>query len=152
LRPLVAQVAPDGAVLVGSVHDSGWGAGRNLGEIVKLRFSGQLPLGIAEMRAIEDGFELLFTGPVDRAKAVEMANYQLVSYRRIPTPAYGGPDVDRRTETIHSLTVSEEGQRVVMTLPELRVGFVYALRLKNLTTDDQQFHPAEAYFSMGPLP
>jgi len=152
LRPLVAQVAPDGAILVGSVHDSAWGAGRNLGEIVKLRFSGQLPLGIAEMRAVEDGFELQFTGPIDRAKAADKTNYQLVSYRRIPTPDYGGPDVDRRTEKINALTVSQDGRRVVITLPEQRVGFVYALRLRNLTTDGQQFHPAEAYFSMGPLP
>jgi glucose/arabinose dehydrogenase len=87
LRPLVAQVATDGAILVGSVHDSAWGAGRNVGEIVKLRFRGPLPVGIAEMRAVEYGFELEFTGPIDRAKATDLANYRLVSYRRIPTPA-----------------------------------------------------------------
>ncbi len=151
LRPLVAQIAPDGAVLVGSIHDSAWGAGRNVGEIVKMRFNGQLPTGIAEMRAVESGFELEFTGPIDRAKAKNAGNYVLVSYRRVPTPAYGGPDVDRRTEKIDSLTVSENGRRVVLTLPELRTGFVYELRLRNLTRGGELFHPAEAFYSFGPL-
>ena len=151
LRPLVARVAPDGSVYVGSVHDSAWGAGRNTGEVVRMQFNGKLPTGIAEMRSVDGGFELEFTGPVDRTKATDLANYVLVSYRRVPTPAYGGPDIDRRTEKIDRLIVSEDGQRVVLSLPNMRTGFVYELRLRNLTSDGELFHPAEAFYSLGPL-
>jgi len=151
LRPLVARVAPDGAILVGSVHDSAWGAGRNTGEVVKLRFHGDLPAGIAEMRVVDTGFELEFTKPVDRAKAADLKNYVLVSSRRVPTSAYGAAEVDSRTEKITSARVSEDARLVTLTLPELRTGFVYALRLRNLTVDGKLFHPAEAYYSLGPL-
>ncbi|MCA9229251.1 MAG: c-type cytochrome [Planctomycetales bacterium] len=151
LRPLVSQIAPDGSILVGSVHDSAWGAGRNVGEIVKLRFNGDLPAGIAEMRALDSGFELEFSKPVDAVKAADPSNYVLASSRRESTPTYGGPEVDRRTEKIVAIEVSSDSKRVTLTLPEMRTGFVYALRLRNLTTTNQQFHPAEAYYSFGPL-
>ena len=151
LRPLVAQVAPDGALYVGSVHDSAWGAGRNQGEIVKMQFNGKLPVGIAEMQANDRGFQLEFTGNIDRTKAKDLANYVLVSYRRVPTPVYGGPDVDRRTEQIESVEVSEDGRQVFLNLAELRRGYVYELRLRNLNKDGALFHPAEAFYSLGPL-
>ena len=35
--PLICAVAPDGSLFVGGVHDSGWGGGNNIGEIVRLR-------------------------------------------------------------------------------------------------------------------
>jgi len=152
LRPLVAQVSPTGSLLIGSVHDSAWGAGRNVGEIVKLKFHGNLPTGIAEMRSLKSGFELLFTQPIDPVKGTTRENYVLTSYRRLPTSSYGGPNLDTRTERIVSLTLSKDARRATLILPELRIGFVYALRLRNLSMSGQLFHPAEAYYSMGPLP
>jgi hypothetical protein len=149
LGPLVCEVSPAGDLHVGGLRDSGWGGSNNIGEVVRLRIQpDQLPRGIAEMRATREGFAIDFTAPVDRHLATDPANYALASYTRESTPAYGGPDIDQRTEQIHEVQLSADGRRVTLRLVELRVGYVYELHVKRLITDDSEFFPAEAHFTL----
>jgi hypothetical protein len=146
--PVVAAVSPEGDIYVGNLRDSGWGGGQNTGSVVRLRPEGPVPVGIAEVHALVDGFAIDFTAPVDRARAVQRGNYSVASYRRITTPAYGGPDVDRESESIVDITPSADSRRVTLRLGRMRTGFVYELRLKNLAGDDRLFFPAEAYYTL----
>jgi hypothetical protein len=149
LGPLVCAVSPRGELYVGSILDSGWGAGNNIGEIVRVRVEpDRLPCGIAEVRATSDGFTIDFFQPVDRALAGQVDSYAVQSYRREPTPAYGGPDKDRRSEKVTGVTVSADGRRATLRLAEMRPGFVYELRLKNLAPGGADFHPAEAHYTL----
>lgn len=153
LGPIVCEVSPGGDLYVGGLRDSGWGGANNIGEIVRLQAQpGQIPCGIAEMRAVPDGFELTFTAPVDRQLAAVSANYSLASYTRESTPAYGGPDIDRRTEQIQSVEVAQDGQRATLRLSEMRVGYVYELHLKKLLPGPIEFFPAEAHFTLLKVP
>jgi hypothetical protein len=64
LGPLVCAVSPRGELYVGSIRDSGWGAGANVGEIVRIQIQpDKLPCGIAEVRATHDGFSLPVVSP-----------------------------------------------------------------------------------------
>ena len=149
LGPLVAEVAPSGDLYVGGLRDSGWGGANNVGEVVRLQFRPDtLPCGIAEMRSVHDGFEIDFTAEVDGTFAGEINNYSLASYTRESTPAYGGPDLDRRNEHIQEVTVSADRRRVTLHLSEQRIGYVYELHVKKLVADDQIFFPAEAHFTL----
>ena len=113
----------------------------------------KLPCGIAEVRATKTGFTLDFFQPVDRAKAGTIASYSIHSYRRESTPAYGGPDLDRRDEKISSVKLSADAKRVTLTLPELRAGgHVYEIRTKNLAPNVELFHPDEAHYTMNQIP
>lgn len=153
LGPLCCEVSPAGDLYVGSIRDSGWGGGNNIGEVVRLRFDAKtLPAGIAEMRAVRAGFEIDFTSPVDAARAAETSNYSLISYRRTPTPAYGGPDQDRRTDRVTAAQVAPDARRVTIQIAELREGFVYELRMKNMAIGKQTFFPSEAYFTLRKVP
>jgi len=149
LGPLVCEVSPRGELYVGSIRDSGWGAGNNVGEVVRVRVEPErLPCGVAEVRAMRDGFTIDFFRPIDRKLAGQAASYSIESYRREPTPAYGGPDRDRRTEKVKDVTVAPDGRRVMLRLGELRAGFVYELRLRNLAPGGGEFHPAEAHYTL----
>jgi mono/diheme cytochrome c family protein len=154
LGPIVCAVSPRGELYVGSIHESGWGAGNNVGEIVKIKFEPEkLPCGIAEVKAVKGGFSIDFLREVDAKKAVDITNYSISSYRRISTPAYGGPDVDRRTEKINSVELSQDRRRVMVQMPELRTGgFVYEIQLKNLAPGEAEFFPAEAHFTLHGVP
>jgi mono/diheme cytochrome c family protein len=153
LGPLVCAISPQGDLYVGGIRDSGWGAGNNIGEIARIRPQlGKLPCGIAEVRATQDGFEIDFTSPIDPAKAADPDNYSLASYTRISTPAYGGPDRDRRQEKVASITIRDDGRQAKLTLGELREGFVYELRLKPLAKGDGSFFPAEAHYTLRVIP
>jgi mono/diheme cytochrome c family protein len=153
LGPLVAAVSPSAKLYIGSIRDSGWGAGANVGEIVRVHLQpDKLPCGIAEVRATREGFSLEFFRPIDRALARRIENYSIQSYRREATPAYGGADRDRRTEKVIAADVSTDARRVTLKLAALRPGFVYELRLKNLTPGGGDFHPAEAYYTLNVIP
>ncbi|MCE9525972.1 MAG: c-type cytochrome [Planctomycetales bacterium] len=154
LGPIVCAVSPRGELYVGSIRESGWGAGNNVGEIVKIKFEPEkLPCGIAEVKAVKGGFSIDFLREVDAKKGADIANYSISSYRRISTPAYGGPDVDRRIEKINSVELSQDRRRVIVQLPELRTGgFVYEIQLKSLAPGDAEFFPAEAYFTLHGVP
>ena len=152
IGPIVCQVAPDGDIYVGSIRDSAWGAGRNVGELIRLRIGDKLPPGIAEIRATDRGFTVDFTQAVDPRRAGDATSYAIESFRRVATPSYGGDDVDRRREKIAAVEVSSDHRRVTLTLGELRRGHVYEFQLKNLTADASEFFPAEAFYSLGPIP
>jgi mono/diheme cytochrome c family protein len=149
LGPVVCAVSPRGELYVGSIRDSGWGAGNNIGEVVQIKIEPhKLPAGIAEVRAVPSGFAIDFFRAIDAGKAGDAASYAIASYRRESTPAYGGPDLDRRIEKVTGVIVSPDLRRVTLKLPGLREGFVYELQLKNLTADGSLFHPAEAHYTL----
>ena len=56
-------------------------------------------------------------------------NYAVVSFRRVPTPAYGGSDVDERPAKIREVKVSNDRRQVRLVLDALRPGFVYEFQL-----------------------
>ncbi|MCA9155890.1 MAG: hypothetical protein KDA38_13930, partial [Planctomycetales bacterium] len=152
LGPLCCAVAPDGDLYIGNIRDSGWGGANNIGTLTRLRpRPDELPPGISEVRARPDGFEVRFTRPVDAARAADAANYTLSSYTRVSTPAYGGPDVDRRKETITAIEVADDGRSARLRLKELRSGFVYELHVKPLV-DSAEFFPDEAHYSLNFIP
>jgi mono/diheme cytochrome c family protein len=153
LGPVVCAVSPRGELYVGSLRDSGWGAGNNAGEVVRVRVEpDKLACGVAEVRATRDGFVIDFTRPINSELAGRAESYTVQSYRRESTPAYGGPDRDRRTETVAGVAVAEDGRRVTLRLAELRPGFVYEFRLKNLTPGGGTFYPAEAHYTLRVVP
>jgi len=154
LGPIVCAVKPTtGELYVGEIRDSGWGAGNNIGQIVKMKIEpDKLPCGIAEVRATATGFTIDFLQLVDRTKAADAANYSLESYRRESTPAYGGPDIDRRIEKVASAEVTPDGKRVTLSLPQLRAGHVYELKLKNLAPAVGAFFPDEAHYTLRKIP
>jgi hypothetical protein len=152
LGPICCEVSPAGELFIGSIRDSGWGAGNNIGEVIRVRFDeSQLGHGLAEMRATATGFELDFFQPVAKALAEDAGNYSLNSYRRESTPAYGGSDIDRRTEKVAAAQLSPDGKRVTLTVPQLRAGYVYELHLKSLAPNGATFFPAEAHYTLRQL-
>ena len=152
LGPVVCAVGPGGSLYVGNMRDSGWGGGTNRGSIVRFVPTGKWPLGIAEVRARRDGFTIEFTGPVDRRAAADVRHYKIASYRRIPTPAYGGPDVDRRDESILQLDVAPDARHVTVHLEPLRKGFVYEFHLAAIGPNHTSLWPAEAYYTVNAVP
>lgn len=151
--PIVCEIAPNGDLYVGNLLDSGWGGGNNTGSIVRLKPSGNLPLGIREVQATATGFEISFTDKVDRTKALEAANYQIRSYIRVSTPAYGGDDQKEKTEQVANADVSEDGRSVTLTLEGLRGnGCVYEINVGAIGLNEVPLFPRQAHYTMRAIP
>jgi hypothetical protein len=98
------------------------------------------------------GFTIDFFRPVERERAARAESYAVESYRREATPAYGGPDRDRRAKKAIAVAVAEDGRRVALRLAEMRPGFVYEFRLRNLAPGKGEFRPAEAHYTLRVVP
>jgi hypothetical protein len=148
--PIVCEVAPNGDLYVGNLHDSGWGGGQNTGSIVRLKPNGDYAAGIAEVRAQSDGFKINFTKPVNASAATNKSNYRIRSYRKIATPAYGGDDKDIRQEKVAAIDISQDTKQVLLRLDDLREGFVYEIDVD--FGEEQPLFPSQAHYTMRSIP
>lgn len=151
--PITAMIAPNGDIYIGNIRDAGWGGGGNHGNVVRLRPQlDRLPAGIGEVRAEQGGLRIKFTRAVDRDRMSDTSRYAVSSYTRVSTPQYGGDDKHRRPEEITGLVVSDDAKSVLVQLPKWRAGYVYEVRLQNMTADDAEFFPSFAFYTLRVAP
>ena len=149
LGPISCGVSPQGELFVGNIRDSGWGAGQNIGNIVKLKFDpSRLPPGISQVQATGDGFRINFTQPMPTELARAVNNYSISSFTRTSTPEYGGDDLQRSEEKVLDLQLADDNRSVTLRLNPLKPGFVYEFQLDGLASRSHQFFPAEAYYTV----
>ncbi len=115
-----------------------------------MRPSGSYPLGIAEVRATPNGFEVVFTRDMPR-NALDTRAYSLRSYRRISTPVYGGDDKDSRRELVSAVRKIDD-RTVHLELGQLREGFVYEMQASLTAENGEPIFPAEAHYTMRAIP
>lgn len=143
----------DGGVFVG-LSNRGWSSlGTASYGLQRLVWTGQTPFEIKEMRACSDGFELVFTQPVDQASAGNVASYSMVSYTYNYHATYGSDEIMKETPVIEKATVSDDGLRVKLTVSGLRELFVHELHADGVRGRDGQpiLHPA-AYYTLNRIP
>jgi hypothetical protein len=152
LGPVCCAVAPTGQLYIGSLRDSGWGAANNVGELLRVEFdANRLPAGIRAVTAVNKGFRVEFTRPVDRDLAAESERYSVTSYYRVATPDYGGEDQERREVNLRNVDVARDGRSVILEVEPLLAERVYEIHLQPLVHEDD-FFPADAYYTLNRIP
>lgn len=151
LGPLAIARSPAGDIYLGNMKDSGWGGGDNIGTVCRLT-PGELPAGLAEIRARRGGLELEFTRAVNEALASRAAAYSVSAYRRPYQGGYATPVVDRHEVKVVGVEVKDKGRRVLLELEPFREGFLYELHLTRLIEGDGEFWPDEGHFTLHEIP
>lgn len=147
------ELTASGAMFVGGTN-RGWGArGPKPFAIERLDWTGKLPFEIHQMHAIDGGFQLNFTQPVDRQSAAKVDSYTMATYTYIYREQYGSPPVDQTTPTITKASVSEDGLSVTLMVDGLQVGHVHELHAAGVRNAEGQplLHDA-AYYTLNYLP
>jgi len=150
---LALQFAPDGSLFV-SGTSRGWGSrGSQPYSLERLVWTGKTPLEVQEVRAKPDGFELVFTKPIDPKTAADSASYRLTTYTYIYQQQYGSPEVDGTTPSITKIDVSPNGMIVRLIVDQIQEGHVHELHLDGLrsTTGEPVLHPV-AYYTLNYIP
>ncbi|QDS96002.1 hypothetical protein FF011L_48060 [Roseimaritima multifibrata] len=143
----------DGSVFLG-LTNRGWSS---LGEasygLQRMKWSGKTPFEILEMRAKPDGFELVFTRPVDRQSAADIGSYKIASHTYQYHAAYGSDEIDVQDLEVAKAEVSEDAMSVRLTVKGLRPLYVHALEAAGV--QDQKgntlLHP-QAYYTLNQIP
>jgi hypothetical protein len=143
---------PDGAMYVGQTN-RGWGSvgGKPYG-LQRIHFTGVMPFEIHHVALTAKGFDLTFTKPVNSATAALASNYAMKSFTYVYFSTYGCPETDTQAEAVTAVKVSEDGKTVSLTVPNLRKGRVYDLRLTGVkSVDGDDLLHSEAYYTLNEL-
>jgi hypothetical protein len=145
--------AGDGSLMVG-MTSRGWSSlGTKSYGLQRVRWNGGAVFAIREMRAKPDGFELVFTQPVDPAAATNPASYAMTSYTYLYSSAYGSDEIETAPLRIVSATLAPDACSVRLRVEGLRALFVHELHAPGvLSTGGLKLDHAEAYYTLNRIP
>lgn len=143
----------DGSMFAG-LSNRGWSSlgGASYG-LQRLVWTGKTPFEIQQMHARPDGFELVFTKPVDRSTAADIASYKMSSHTYLYHETYGSDEIQKRSLKIRSAEVSQDGLRVMLKVDGLREYFVHELQAAGVRCHQglRLLHP-DAYYTLNRIP
>lgn len=121
------EFAPDGSLMVGMTSRGWTSLGTKSYGLQRVKWKGNTPFAIHEMRARPDGFELTFTQPLDAKTAGNPASYAMSSYTYLYSSAYGSDEIEAQPVKITSAIVGKDGRSVRLKCEGLRELFVHEL-------------------------
>jgi hypothetical protein len=150
LGPISVAFNSQGELYVGSLYDSGWLGGLNVGDIVRLTPDvNALPNGIREVRATPNGFAIEFLRPVNRPQAESPSAYKVSGYTRVWGGEYATPDSGRHTADVRAVQLSADGRTAELSVSGLKPGHVYDVSVGDL---DAALWPNLAHYTLTKIP
>ena len=143
----------DGSVFAG-LSNRGWSSlGTSSYGLQRLAWTGNTPFDIKEMRARPDGFELVFTKPVNADTARDVTSYSVSSHTYMYHATYGSDEIQKKKLKINHSRVSADNLRVTLSVSGLRKLFVHELIASGVRARDGSplLHPA-AYYTLNRIP
>lgn len=144
----------DGSMFVG-MSDRGWNAlGTEPDGLQRLVWTGKVPFEVKTIRAKPDGFELVFTKPIDPTTARAAQSYQLSSFDYLYRKEYGSPLIDQQPSSIKGVILSEDRRRARLVLREpMRAGYIYQITTGGVQSAEGHhvLHP-EAFYTLNEIP
>lgn len=143
----------DGSVFAG-LTNRGWSSlGTASYGLQRLVWTGKTPFEIKEMRALPDGFELVFTKPVEVESASDCTSYAMNSHTYLYHSTYGSDEIRGQDLTVERATVSAGGFRVRLSVSGLRRFFVHELAVPGVRSRDGErlLHPY-AWYTLNRIP
>lgn len=148
------RFAPDGSLMVG-MTSRGWSSlGTKAYGLQRVQWTGTTPFAIQEMRAKPDGFELVFTHPVDPSSAINPDSYSIKSYTYFYSSAYGSAEIDTKKMKLTDIIFDQKKNSVRLKVDGLRELYVHELSahgIRSRTTSAQLDHP-HAYYTLNRIP
>jgi glucose/arabinose dehydrogenase len=143
----------DGSVFAG-LSNRGWSSlGPASYGLQRLVWTGRMPMEMKEIRAQPDGFEIVFTKPVNRESASQLNSYRLSSHTYRYQSQYGSDDILEKQLAVTKATVSDDGLRVRLVVSPLRELFVHTLNASGIRSiDGEPLLHNEGYYTLNQIP
>lgn len=151
--PIRLEFLPDGSLLSGETN-RGWNSSgsRSFG-LERIRWTGEVPFEIREMRVQTDGFILEFTQPVDPATATKIESYTASSFTYTYQRTYGSQEIDPQPVVVTEARLLSDGKSVYLHCTGLRERYVHKFNVAGVRSETGRpvANPA-AYYTMNRLP
>jgi azurin/glucose/arabinose dehydrogenase len=128
----------DGSMFVGMTA-RGWGAtgGKPYG-LQRLVWNGKVPFEMKEVHAKPDGFEIVFTQPVDEKSARQAAAFQVNTFTYKYHHEYGSPVINNASRAVKAIEVAADKMSIRLVLDSLKEGYIHEISAENLVSAQQQ--------------
>jgi len=145
--------AKDGTLLVG-MTSRGWSSlGTKAYGLQRVRWTGETPFSLREMRALPDGFELSFNEAVNPATALDTASYSMKSYTYFYSSAYGSDEIDMQEPRIIQAKLGNDPRTVRITVEGLRPLYIHELHAAGVkSVRGSHLEHADAYYTLNRIP
>jgi hypothetical protein len=111
-----------------------------------------VPCEIETVTLTKTGFDIHFTAPVDAALAADPKRFKMSHWGYLYQGAYGSPKVDEKGVEAMTATISNDGRKVSLTVPELKTEQVYRVVLQGLKgADGSEITGRTAYYTLNRL-
>ncbi len=127
---------PNDEIYAGMTNRGWRSTGKEPFGIQRLKWTGKIPFEMKEIRILPYGFDIAFTQPVNKTLAQDLSNYQLTDFTYKYHHNYGSPVIDQQMRGITNIIVSEDGYNVQLVLDTLRLGYVYEIKLNDITAQN----------------
>jgi len=143
----------DGSMFVG-LTNRGWSSlGMASYGLQRLVWTGRVPFEIKEMRAQSDGFELVFTKPIDHISAANPESWSMNSYTYLYQSSYGSDEIQNQDLEITGAVVSDDGLNVRLTVKGLRELFVHEIAAPAIrSSDGEPLQHSVGYYTLNRIP
>lgn len=144
---------PEGNLLSGGTN-RGWPVrGIKPFALERLQWSGKMPFEIQRITIEPDGFNIAFTKPVDLTTAAATSAYKISTFTHPYHGGYGGPEIERTSPTVESVSVSADGRNARLVLDTMIRGHVYEFDLHNMRSHDRdELLHRNAYYTVNEVP
>ena len=145
----------DGALYVGGVGMSGgWSWQNKKHGLQRMVYNEKVTFEILSIKALNDGFELKFTEPLNENSGNKSQDYTIQQWWYLPTSAYGGPKMDLENLPIKKIDISSDRTSVKLTIPNLKKENVIYFRLNDQikSVSNQFLWSGEAWYTLNNIP
>ena len=130
--PVALEFAEEGFLFAGQT-DRGWGSrGGNPFGFQRVKWTGETPFEVHEMRVTPDGWELTFTQPVDPATAGDVASYNVKSWIYWLQSKYGSEEIEHTDQTVTAAVVADDGMSVRLTVDGRVKGHLHQIDMEGV--------------------
>lgn len=122
----------DSSMFVG-MTSRGWAStGKEEFGLQRLVWNGKTPFEIKTMKALDDGFLLEFTKPINIDLAEKSTSFLITSFNYKYHNIYGSPIVDQQKAVVHKAEVMDDGLSVKLTVHGMRLGYIHQIKIPDL--------------------
>jgi cytochrome c len=132
----------------------GWSWKERQYGLQRLQYNGKPTFEMVAIRAKPDGFEIEFTEPLEPGSVHDAKNITIQQWWYRSTADYGGPKIDLENLPITAATLSKDGRKIYLKIPQLKKEHVIYFRLP----DDLRSAPgrtlwsSEAWYTLNNIP
>lgn len=120
----------------------------------QLVWNGETPFEIKEIHAKPDGFELIFTKPVEMESAADPASYAITGFTYHYHSTYGSDIINMEKTPVTHVEVSDDGLSARLVVNNIREGYVHEIKaegVREAETNNPLVHSV-GYYTMKNIP